>query len=558
MDSRKIALVVSGMHRSGTSSVTGTFALLGATPPKNMMPAYPENPRGYFESERIMRFNDRILAESGSSWSDWRTLENSWRTNPRFAEYLAEAKAIVDEEYSSSALVLLKDPRFARILPFWRLVLEDLDYRCLHVIPIRDPGEVAASLHKRSGMGRATATMLWLRHMIDAEEFTRQQPRIFFNWTDFLADWETQTSRMSALFGFSWPRLTDLVRAEIGEFLAAELRHHRESEKPGGSGTSSTHGNAHVPRALEALTQLIEDPQSVRGMTKFDTLRKELRRTESLYGPIYAEYELAAGRLNDKLSGISGELDQSKARSGALQLQLNEASARSEQSHAQVTSLGSQLEAAARDLESQLQAATREREAGAQRLAAISAELERSRQDAAARSSELERLLRAAVDARAAGQEKLIELTGALGVAGTQAEKLRNRIDETQTQLAAVSRQREIAESDNEQLRRQLTDARGLALADLLRLEGVEFLNGAYHALLRREVDGSGKQFYLGRLQSGISKIQVLEELYASEEARIAGGGLRGLEAAIRRHRLSRVPIVGGALRMMFTSTRKN
>lgn len=46
---RKVILVL-GMHRGGTSAMTGVMARLGAEPPLTLMAAAPDNERGYWES----------------------------------------------------------------------------------------------------------------------------------------------------------------------------------------------------------------------------------------------------------------------------------------------------------------------------------------------------------------------------------------------------------------------------------------------------------------------------------------------------------------------------
>ena len=48
------ALMVLGMHRSGTSALTRIFSLLGADLPKNLMPPSPANKTGYWESQDLM------------------------------------------------------------------------------------------------------------------------------------------------------------------------------------------------------------------------------------------------------------------------------------------------------------------------------------------------------------------------------------------------------------------------------------------------------------------------------------------------------------------------
>jgi len=66
------AIIVLGMHRSGTSAVAGTLTKLGGRSPKNLMPATKGNARGYFESVPLMQFHEQLLQSAGSAWNDWR------------------------------------------------------------------------------------------------------------------------------------------------------------------------------------------------------------------------------------------------------------------------------------------------------------------------------------------------------------------------------------------------------------------------------------------------------------------------------------------------------
>jgi glycosyltransferase involved in cell wall biosynthesis len=86
-------------------------------------------------------------------------------------------------------------------------------------------------------------------------------------------------------------------------------------------------------------------------------------------------------------------------------------------------------------------------------------------------------------------------------------------------------------------------------LDDLLHLNGIQFVEGAYRTLLLRQPDESGMRFYLTRLLSGTPKIQILSEIFSSEEARDLAVTLPGLVAAIRWYRLSRIPIFGAVIR---------
>ena len=83
-EGRKKALLILGMHRSGTSSVAGSMAVLGAKAPATPLGPAGDNPRGFFESRVIAALNDRVLAAVGSRWDDWQSVtesfgEGAWR-----------------------------------------------------------------------------------------------------------------------------------------------------------------------------------------------------------------------------------------------------------------------------------------------------------------------------------------------------------------------------------------------------------------------------------------------------------------------------------------------
>lgn len=75
---RRQALLVLGMHRSGTSMCSGLLSKLGAASPKTLMKANERNPKGYYESSAFMAFHDKILASAGSDWADWTRFNPDW------------------------------------------------------------------------------------------------------------------------------------------------------------------------------------------------------------------------------------------------------------------------------------------------------------------------------------------------------------------------------------------------------------------------------------------------------------------------------------------------
>ncbi|WP_296175475.1 hypothetical protein [uncultured Brevundimonas sp.] len=222
MTDRRTALVVLGMHRSGTSSVAGTLALLGARAPQTLMRPASDNPKGFWESEVLATFNDRLLHAGSSTWHDWRRFDLT-RIRASLPDFRAEAADKLTAEFGDAQLIVLKDPRICRLFDFWRGVLEDSNYRVVVVSPLRSPAEVAASLMARNAMSRGHALRLWLRHVSDGERASRNQPRRFLAWSDFIADWRVQVDKMGRELGIVFDRTTE-TEMRVDDFLSAEMK----------------------------------------------------------------------------------------------------------------------------------------------------------------------------------------------------------------------------------------------------------------------------------------------------------------------------------------------
>ena len=264
----RIAYVVLGMHRSGTSSVAGTLALLGAAAPRTLMRPAEDNPKGFWESEVAAAFNDRLLAAGGSSWNDWRRF--SPPSDPAWAE---EAGRVLDAEFGDAGAIVLKDPRICRFFPFWRRVLEGAGYAPLIVAPVRDPLEVAASLNARNGMDPARAQRLWLRHVLDGEAASRGLPRHVMGWDAFLGDWRGETAHMAARLNRPLSPTPDQAQA-VDAFLSADLRR----QTPGDGRRPAL-----VARTYTALLDLARHGEHADLHRTLDALRTEFDRACALF-----------------------------------------------------------------------------------------------------------------------------------------------------------------------------------------------------------------------------------------------------------------------------------
>ena len=225
----KSAIVILGMHRSGTSALARILNLLGCDIPRTLIEPNEGNEKGYWESPLINRLNDDVLASGGMSWRDWRDFDKDWHEDQKHIEFKSRALNILENEFGSSNLFVLKDPRISRLAIFWSRVLKDFKANMLTVCLVRNPLEVAASLHKRNNIEPIISYLIWLRYILDAEFYTRGTPRLFVNFDGLLANWRRETERVSKRLKISWPILPAQVENEIDEFLSIEQKHYNMS-----------------------------------------------------------------------------------------------------------------------------------------------------------------------------------------------------------------------------------------------------------------------------------------------------------------------------------------
>lgn len=233
------ALVVLGMHRSGTSAVTRLQVLAGATPPRNLMPPTDDNPQGYWESRPIARLNNRLLESAGTGWNDDAPIPPDWFAAAARAEDLAEAAAILSEEFDSSDCFVLKDPRICRLLPFWREVFASAGVEPHGIVVVRDSVEVACSLAARARVARfrpaaipatSRGLLLWLRYVLDAERHSRGAATTVVHYADVVTDWRQSLADVFADGLLGEPGRER--RAQIDAFLDPGLRRQRSTDAP--------------------------------------------------------------------------------------------------------------------------------------------------------------------------------------------------------------------------------------------------------------------------------------------------------------------------------------
>lgn len=147
------AICVLGMHRSGTSCLTGLLedagVYLGGVSKQN-----PHNRKGNQENLLIMRLHDDVLKDNSGGWDNPPQRDASWTDTQK------ATLGTILEQYKGHPLWAFKDPRSLFTLSAWQQALPELAY----IGTFRHPGAVAQSLHRRGKMPAEQGFALWLRY----------------------------------------------------------------------------------------------------------------------------------------------------------------------------------------------------------------------------------------------------------------------------------------------------------------------------------------------------------------------------------------------------------
>lgn len=120
------AILVLGMHRSGTSALTGTLAKLGVAvgdDAEHLAPR-PDNPKGFWENADVFRIHEWLLAQLDVGWDDIRPMPKDWLAHSAVAEAKDQLRLLLESSMAERALWAVKDPRLCRLLPMWRELLK--------------------------------------------------------------------------------------------------------------------------------------------------------------------------------------------------------------------------------------------------------------------------------------------------------------------------------------------------------------------------------------------------------------------------------------------------
>ena len=281
------AILVLGMHRSGTSAVTRVLNLLGADLGTRLLPPVAnDNERGFWENAAIFEVHERLLADIGRSWCDVRGLPDGWLESDAASGAQAALTRTLLEEFAASPLWAVKDPRLCWLAPLWLRTLAQCGIEPAILFVVRHPLEVAASLHARDGLSPGRSCLLWTHHLLAAELATRGCVRAVVTYDQILQDWAGTMARVSHTLGVKWYRSAEEAQPDVETFLDVGERHHRAPTAQSDAGDDSGVLLPFVADLFHRCVQLSED----RGTwADLQNLAEGFGRVSAVYGALIEE-----------------------------------------------------------------------------------------------------------------------------------------------------------------------------------------------------------------------------------------------------------------------------
>ncbi|MEN8162533.1 MAG: hypothetical protein ABFS37_00250 [Acidobacteriota bacterium] len=222
--------IILGPHRCGTSLITRLVAGMGHDLGGDLIPAAEDNPEGYWEHREVVESHNNFLRAVGRSWSDPLPFDSGVFSGAAASRTRDRIMRIFESDFLNKEKWALKDPRLCRLLPLWDDVLatECGSFRFVHVV--RSPLAAAASLEKRDRINLEASLVLWLRHVIEAEQATRGKNRLWIALENIASDPVADVSRLAAWLDESSDETDRDIEALIAAVFRPDLLHKTETD----------------------------------------------------------------------------------------------------------------------------------------------------------------------------------------------------------------------------------------------------------------------------------------------------------------------------------------
>lgn len=216
-------IVVLGMHRSGTSAITRGLQVMGAHVGDRLLPPEPGNPKGFWEDIDITSMNVEMLHAIKSDWHHLAPIRGFDVELLHKNGYYLRAVDLLRQKIGNAPVYAFKDPRVAKLLPFWKGVFDYCQFNVHYVVAVRHPLSVVNSLAKRDGFTAEKSFHLWLDHVLTSLLHTVGEKRVCIDYDHLMQSPEHELQRIAQCFGLKID--SEKLKNYTSDFLEQGLRH---------------------------------------------------------------------------------------------------------------------------------------------------------------------------------------------------------------------------------------------------------------------------------------------------------------------------------------------
>jgi hypothetical protein len=281
------AIIVLGMHRSGTSASTGMLRCLGVMLGTQLYSGHAEiNAKGYFEHSDITDTDEEALLALNSGWDDILPKPDNWWKEKKLEHYAQKIKYYLRKDFSNSLVWAIKDPRICRMLPWWLDILSDEGINAKFLIIIRPPHEVYLSLNRRDKFSLEKSYLLWILHYLDAEYWTRALPRTFVTFDSMVNDPIKAFVTIEKSLDLAFPTPLNQASACLSQFISKDLIHHRDQQFENDKNCQLVELGLEVYELLLAATT---NSQFQPDFVRLDKIRLAVNEIQNSFSPLLVE-----------------------------------------------------------------------------------------------------------------------------------------------------------------------------------------------------------------------------------------------------------------------------
>jgi hypothetical protein len=209
-------IIVTGMHRSGTSCITGLLEKcglsLGTNYPLLNEPRF-DNRKGHFENRGAIALNETILQTAGGTWCNPPSAEAVELAGKKLGSYITRFAETFNGD-------LFKDPRTCLTMPVWRKYCPDIS---AVVFCVRHPIAVAGSLKSRNNIPVGQGLILWYEYNLRCIEALQDLPCFIVDYDNLNRNFEFEIYNLCRHLGLKLD-LVELRSRTLG-FFSGDLNH---------------------------------------------------------------------------------------------------------------------------------------------------------------------------------------------------------------------------------------------------------------------------------------------------------------------------------------------